>query len=303
MICATFQRCPRVALFAAMMFAFAAASFASSPDAQARPGTHLEITFERLTITQEPGQIVVDYVIRADDWRRLQRAELAPRLDLFLARGSHGNHEVRHSGQSVQRAQGRLVYRGASVHHHQDTVGLQLLGAHKATRIDRISFGELCGSKIAVAIAHRRPRADRSPPKARPAPAPAPAPRAARPRRGPRIDEHSPPAPACTGRADVDCPIACPQSASRTDMIRACQANTRFASDFDACLVRGQRLASHQAVSTINACGQHSAFGSDMTRCLDIATGMRHNPAPVVQACGEATRFASDMHACMVTSS
>lgn len=299
-----FHAAHRSLLFTLALAALTILSMAISAPVQAQNRTDLEVTFNTLEIIESERGITVAYEVTRGDWRRLQNAQISPRLDLYLP-NRRGTEYTLHSGQILESRTGRLFYRGAALPHRRSEVSLELVGEEKRTHIVSIRLRENRGKQIRVSFGGVEVEAVVETVTET---APQPAPK----RRRDSYRRHREQDVIVDQTVVVDQNVVVNEEVYvdyheevyveqdyGPDIIRACQRHTNFASDFDACVARAQQYYGYMAVGVIDACGQHSNFGSDMTRCLDIGLTFVLDPTPSIRACGEATNFASDMHSCM----
>lgn len=307
-----FDRCVQsIVSMMVMMLAVVAVSFVGVAQVDARPQpAKVTLKFDRLDVVQEGSRLTVDYVIDRNDWNALQKAKIEPRMDLYLPGQGRNSSFEHHAGYTLSRNSGKVVFQRVPEKLRQNEVGIRVESAKGQNRIGMLSFGRQKGAEIRVKARVIEPSRPVQPSR------PVEPSRPSQPSR-----PHHPSRPVEPSRPHH------PREDSQVDIINACKQSSTFSSDFDKCLadakhLRGQqvaiinacgqyrhglsacmqkasRLPAREEVSIIRACGQHSTFASDMSSCLDNASGFRQEAAPVIEACGQATRFGSEMQKCM----
>lgn len=233
---------------------------------QQRPSaqTNIDITFQSLEVTRVGDGWAVDYVIDNNSWNSIQRAGISANLFLYSPDARQSSYQFRHSS-SVRTQRGRVIYPSNVDLEDANSIEIALEGSGRGYRISRTTYDSQCSPRVRVGIDERHRRRGRGHGHGH----------------GHGNDHHP--------RHD----------SGRAQIISACERNTRFRSDFDACLSRGLSLPSHEAPSIITACGSATRHGSGMSACLDNASRLRGDRAETVRACGEVTKFDSDLNACL----
>src|SRR5690554_4367271 len=286
-----------------VMLAVVAVSFVGVAQVEARPTSNkVGLRFERLAVVQDGSRLTVDYTIDRNDWNALEKAKIEPRLDLYLP-GQGRNASYSHfAGYTLSRNSGKVVFQRVPENSRNRDVGIRVVSAKGQNRIGTLRFGQQKGEEIRVGVrvveVSQPTRPSRPSRPAEPSRPVEPA-RPSRPSRPshpvePARPHHPPHRPERPHH---------PREDSQVDIINACKQSSTFSSDFDRCLadakhLRGQqvaiinacgqyrhglsecmtkaaRLPAYEEVSIIRACGQHSTFGSDMSSCLDNASGFR----------------------------
>ncbi len=326
-----------------IMLAVIAVSFVGVGQVDAKPQPKISLRFDRLDVVQEGSSLTVDYAINRNDWNAVQKANIEPRMDLYLPGQGRKSNLEHHAGYTLPRNSGKIVFQRVPENSRQNEVGIRIANAKSKNRNVALSFGRQQGEEIRVkvrVIEVSRPtqpsRPTRPSQPSRPSRPSHPPVEPERPHHEPHYPErpqhdhypdrphHEPHRPSRPHHDRAD---------SQVDIINACKQNSTFSSDLDKCLSDAKQLRGHQTVAIINACGQRqnglsecmrsatslpeyeaveiiracgqrSTFSSDMKTCLDSTVGFRQEVTPVIQACGQASTFSSDFVTCMnITSS
>ncbi|MFU8803304.1 MAG: hypothetical protein ACNA8W_05805 [Bradymonadaceae bacterium] len=156
------------AIFALLLVAIVGVTLGLSSDAHAQ---NVNVKFDRLDVTQERNQVVVNYAINSKDWRKIQHHRISPSLDLYVDQGRRGRSTYL-TGQTLRHRTGTLVFRGTQLSRHQNDVDVMLSGNRGRAKINRVSLGRQKGGSVQVAV--MRPAPPRHAPTRRAAQAPAP---------------------------------------------------------------------------------------------------------------------------------
>lgn len=229
-----------------------------------RAQANIDVVFQQIEVTRVGDGWAIDYTIEDNSWNSLQRAGISASLRMYSP-NSNRQYTFRHSS-GISSRRGRVIYPHSVSFDEINTIELELQGSNDRYRVARSTYHEQCSPRVRVAIdeRHRRPRH--------------------RPAAHPHRPHH-------------------PQHGGRAQVIAACEQNTRFRSDFDACLDRGLRLPTQEAPSIINACGRASTHSSGLRSCLDGAFALQGDRADTIRACGEVSKFDSGLSSCLTRAS
>lgn len=231
--------------------------------------------FKFLDVSKERGVLVIDYKISKRSWRNMRQANIEPRLNLRLPNAKKTRYVFAYSTKLKSRA-GRITYPKMNLRGFA-TAELRIIGYEGAYRVVSTSYGQAKGKRIRVPMrrVRRHQHVHHHPP------------------------VHNPPVtrPPAT-RPPTRPPVTRPAN-WRAQAINACKAQTRYSSEFNACVARAVKLKSNDAALVVNACGNASRYASGLNRCLDIALTMPGRRIDTISACGGATKYDSELNSCL----
>lgn len=242
---------------------------------------NLTVHFDALVPRHEHGQLHVDYAIDHDDWHAVQGAGIRPRLNLYARERGTGFSYV--YSMELVADRGTVVFPAFATPRHLREVEFRLSGFTQSARIDRMSVGSECDTRVRVAV--RRP--------------------ARRQERGASHDVAGIIA-ACSEELHSSSELsACVAKASHlrsaaTQTIRACGEATTWSDDMLGCLDQAVAIRRDPA-STVAACSESTYFSDDFRACLRESSRFHVSAAPSIRACRAAAGWSDEFEACVRT--
>lgn len=270
---------------------FLSATLAAIPAFAEHP-TDIEVKFQQLDVGVERGELTVSYAIAPNDWQEMRAAKIQPRLNLFTPANRRRAYDFRYSLPLTDR-RGTVTFPREIKLRGSKLVELQVVGFSGYYHVARTSFGERCDERVRVRV--RRGRQGRGHGQGY----------GHNPHQGgPHKGEEALLVEAC-GEASKMNVSDCIKLASKLDRrfavqtVEACGAHSSFPSDLNSCLDRARKFTHFSPAPSVLACGESTQFTSDMNRCLDRAARHDREPSRVIAACDEATQFSSDFNKCI----
>ena len=119
-------------------------------------GRALDVEFKDVdAVAKRGGALTVEYTIKKRSWRELKREGITPRINLYVERENRRGYNYAYSVE-LDRRSGRIEYPREFVNvRGMRTVEFEVVGFAGASRVDRVTYGSECASKIRVALARR----------------------------------------------------------------------------------------------------------------------------------------------------
>ena len=253
-----------------------------------RPAAHsdMDLVFQDIQVTYVDGAWGIDYSVESNSWTSVERAGIAPSIDVFIPGQSNFRQSSRLNGR-----RGRIVYPASVSFDQVTTIEISVAGRRGDHRITRTTYADQCAGRVRVPIAHRGPRHHRDHDRRHPVHHPV-----HHPPQETIIVHHPPHHAPHHPHHPHHPPVA---DSGRAQVVAACKSQTRFSSDFDMCLERALRLPSFEAAPIVHACGAASSHGSGLRTCLDGSMRLSGDRADTIRACGEVSKFDSDLRECL----
>ncbi len=154
-----------------LLAAFTITTFGFASDAHAQK---INVEFDSIHVQQDRDRLTVHYSIKKNDWRKIQRNDITPTLEVYASRNHRRGHAKTLATQRLHNRTGTLVIRNARLDREND-VFVELHGQRGRAHINRIEYGRQRGDVLQVAVA--RPAYRPAPPRHNTRPAPVGPPR------------------------------------------------------------------------------------------------------------------------------
>ena len=241
----------------------------------------IDVEFDAVEVYSKRGDAVLDYTIDSRSWRQLRKASIEPRLNIYTP-GRRGRYVYRYSVPLKDR-KGRILYNKRDVDIDGiKSVRIEVVGYSGAFRVDEISYKSKESKLLTINVSRaRRTHDDRHDDRRRDR---------HDDRRGDRHDDRR-------GDRHDDGRRA---SASKADLIKACDRQTSYDSELNKCVELALELPFPRvADKVVDACGVATSYSSGLNSCLKESAKLQGRPVEAVSACGKATSYDSEVKSCL----
>ena len=284
---------PPARLFAVLALALAMTFSASNAFAD-HPRRNLDVELDYVDVRVDHGKLRVTYTIDRDDWYRITKRHIRPRLNLYTPY-QRGRFSYAHSVP--------VHHRTATIYFPHDVtptrgkfVELRLSGERGRTRIATTSYNGDCAQRVRVEVVrevhhshghghghghghshgkkkghghgkghvHGKGNA-----------------------KGHKHDDYVRDRKR-DRRFERD---------HRAEIIAACDRNTSWSGELNHCIDRA--VANHYTPSLIDACGGATSWSGEFHQCLTNAAPIRGNRVATIQACDDATSWSGEFNMCL----
>ncbi len=276
--------------------------------ATAHPDVDIEVTFENIEVEKYKDELTLIYTIDSADWRRLDRAGVTPRVNIYAPNNRcggqvmHSNVELTARSTSIDLPRHRCADRVASVR-------IRLASNHERPSGRSVNLGGTLRTMNSITVQTVTPRSyDRY------------RERRTRSRRGTRqdgrsdrrhddrryddrrrdrrTDRHYDDRRRSDQRRDRDRRHR-DQGVDRAALVDACGEASITDAERDDCISKGNRIHPEYASQAIKACADAAQFSSNFLTCVELSSQFRANPTPSIEACGEFTNFGGHFEDCL----
>ncbi len=236
-----------------------------SATAASAQGRALDVEFKDVdVVAQRGGKLTLEYTIKKSSWQELRKSGIKPRLNLFVERDNTRGYNFAYSVE-LDRRKGRIEYPDVVNVRGTRTVEFEIVGYEGVSRVDRVTYGSECASKIRLAIARKGKKQG-------------------------RVEDRE---------EDRSRDRVRPGRGARAELVAACERHTNYSSELNKCLDEAAALPLERAALVVDVCGDQTKYPSELYSCVKGASALRHDPVASIQACGAATKFDSELKACV----